>query len=245
MPEGPSIIILKELAQQFKGKKILEATGNGKIDKTQLLNKKILDFKSFGKHFLICLPSLTIRIHFLLFGSYSINEQTKSDRGLRLKLRFKSSSLFFYTCSIKLIEGDLDNMYDWSADIMNDKWDSKKAIKKLKAYPATFICDALLDQDIFAGVGNIIKNEVLYRVKIHPSSKISKIPVAKLSALVKEARNYSFDFLKWKKDFELKQHWLAHTKKICLRCNLPMVENYLGKIKRRAFYCNNCQKKYN
>ena len=25
------------------------------------------------------------------------------------------------------------------------------------------VCDALLDQNIFAGVGNIIKNEVLYQ----------------------------------------------------------------------------------
>lgn len=244
MPEGPSIIILKELVQEFKGKKILEATGNAKIDKTQFLNRKIIDFKSFGKHFLICLPSITIRIHFLLFGSYSLNEQTKTDRSLRLKLRFTNGTLFFYTCSIKLIEENLDIIYDWSADIMSDEWDSKKAIKKLKQYPHILICDALLDQHIFAGVGNIIKNEVLYRVKIHPASIIGKIPAAKLSALVKETREYSFDFLKWKKAYELKKHWLAHTKKICLRCNLPIVKNYLGTTNRRTFYCNNCQKKY-
>ncbi|MEP7106477.1 MAG: endonuclease [Ferruginibacter sp.] len=235
---------MKESVQEFKRKKILEATGNAKIDKTRLLNKTIIDFKSFGKQFLICLPSLFIRIHFLLFGSYSVNEQTKTDRGLRLKLRFKNGSLFFYTCSIKLIEEDPDKIYDWSADIMNDDWDRKKAIMKLKECPETLICDALLDQHIFAGLGNIIKNEVLYRVKIHPASIIGKIPAAKLSALVKEARNYSFDFLKWKKAYELKKHWLAHTKQICLRCNLPIIKTYLGKTNRRTFYCINCQKKY-
>lgn len=127
---------------------------------------------------------------------------------------------------------------------MSDEWDSKKAIKKLKESPETVICDALLDQHIFAGVGNIIKNEVLYRVKIHPASIIGKIPAAKLSALVKETINYSFDFLKWKKANELKQHWLAHTKKMCLRCNVPIIKSYLGKTNRRTFYCNNCQKIY-
>ena len=97
MPEGPSIIILKELVQEFKGKKILEVTGNAKIDKTPLFNKKKIDFKSFGKQFLICLPSLSIRIHFLLFGSYSVNVQTKADRSLRLRLRFKKGgALFLY-----------------------------------------------------------------------------------------------------------------------------------------------------
>lgn len=36
MPEGPSIVILKELVQQFKGKKIIEVTGNSKLDIQQL-----------------------------------------------------------------------------------------------------------------------------------------------------------------------------------------------------------------
>ncbi len=27
------------------------------------------------------------------------------------------------------------------------------------------------------------------------------------------------------RNYELKKHWLAHTKKICLRCNLPIIKN--------------------
>ena len=244
MPEGPSIVILKELVQQFKGKKILAASGNAKIDKDELVDQKVIEFKSWGKHFLVCLPSLTIRIHFLLFGSYSINEQTKHDRSLRLQLRFAKGSLFFYTCSVKLIKDNLDDVYDWTADVMNDKWNAATAIKKLKQAPSMLACDALLDQDIFGGVGNIIKNEVLYRVKIHPKSHVGKIPSRRLSLMVMEARNYSFDFLKWKRAFELKKHWLAHTKKICQRCEIPLIKEYLGKANRRTFFCDNCQKLY-
>ena len=39
MPEGPSIVILKEEVQAFKGKKILNVSGNSKIDYQQLQNK--------------------------------------------------------------------------------------------------------------------------------------------------------------------------------------------------------------
>ena len=89
MPEGPSILIVKDiLAPQITGKKILNASGNAKIDMAQLLNKKIIELRSWGKHLLIILPDCTIRIHFLLFGTYSIDEQTKPDRSLRLKLEF-------------------------------------------------------------------------------------------------------------------------------------------------------------
>ncbi len=71
MPEGPSIVILKEAVQSFLGKKIISATGNASFDKSILLNKKILAFKSWGKHFIIELKPVNLRVHFLLFGSLS------------------------------------------------------------------------------------------------------------------------------------------------------------------------------
>ena len=242
MPEGPSLIILKEAVQPFKGKKILSATGNTKVDKDGFVNQKIIDFKSWGKHFLICLPKFTLRIHFLLFGSSSVNEKTKANP--RLHLHFSNGDLYLYSCSIRIIEEDLDLVYDWSGDVLNDAWDAKKARRKLKAQPDQLVCDALLDQNIFAGVGNIIKNEVLFRIKVHPENKIGHLPPRKLTELINEARNYSFDFLKWKKAFVLKKHWLIHTKKICPRCNIPAVKKYLGKTNRRTFYCENCQVLY-
>ncbi|HTI11119.1 MAG TPA: DNA-formamidopyrimidine glycosylase family protein [Puia sp.] len=244
MPEGPSIVILKEQVQLFKGKKILSAAGNTTlIDKALLVNQKVLDFKSWGKHFLICLPKLTLRIHFMLFGSYSINEQTKPNP--RLHLHFAKGDLYFYACSVRVLTVDLDTLYDWSADVMNENWDAAQARKKLKALPDTLAADALLDQNIFSGVGNIIKNEVLFRIRVHPESKIGKLPPRKLTELIKEARRYSFDFLEWKKAFELKRHWLAHTKKTCPRCHIPLIKvQHLGKAKRRAFYCTNCQQLY-
>ncbi len=244
MPEGPSIIILKELVKHFEGKKILAAKGNAKIDMQRLIRKKILGFKSWGKQFFIVLGDVNVRIHFLLFGSYSINEQTKPDKSLRLSLTFSKGSIFFYTCAIRMIEDDLAALYDWEADVMSERWNPRKARKKLKAMPDTMVCDALLDQNIFSGVGNIIKNEVLYRIKLHPETSVGNIPTRKLSELIKEARQYSFDFLEWKKEFVLRKNWLAHTKKICKRCELPFIKKYCGKTKRRTFFCVNCQVRY-
>jgi endonuclease-8 len=242
MPEGPSIVILKAAVQLFKGKKILSATGNSSIDKDRLINQKVIDFKSWGKHFLICLPNFTLRIHFMLFGSYSVTEQTK--KVPRLHLHFSNGDLYLYTCSIKFIEEALDLVYDWSGDVLNENWDAKKAKKKLKAQPHQLVCDALLDQHIFAGVGNIIKNEVLFRIRVHPENTIQSLPPRKLTQLINEARNHSYDFLEWKKAFVLKKNWLIHTKKTCPRCHIPVIKKHLGKTGRRTFYCENCQVLY-
>lgn len=243
MPEGPSIVILKELVSAFKGKKIVGASGNTKtIDLSLLKGRKIVDFKSWGKHFLICLPDRTVRIHFMLFGSYSIDEKTKPNP--RLQLDFSKGTIYFYACSVKLIEEDPDAVYDWSADVMNDRWDAARARKKLKALPDMLVCDALLDQHIFAGVGNIIKNEVLYRIGVHPESKVGKLPPRKLGDMIREARNYSFDFLKWKKAFELRKHWLVYAKKTCPDGKPVEKAKQMGRTKRRTFWCEGCQVLY-
>ena len=116
--------------------------------------------------------------------------------------------------------------------------------KKLKKIPETFITGALLDQTIFAGSGNIIKNEVLYRVKVHPENRIGVIPPRKLTELIKGARKYSQDFLKWKKDGTLKSNWQVYTKKKCLRDGTNIKKEYLGAGKRRTFFCDSCQVLY-
>ena len=242
MPEGPSIVILKEAIARFRRKKVLKAGGNAKIDRKRLENKTILDIKTWGKHLLICFDGFFIRIHLLMFGTYRINE--KKTTQLRLGLKFSKDELNFYTCAIILVEGDPDEVYDWSADVLNSKWDPKKALKKVKADADALICDVLLDQDIFSGVGNIIKNEILFNTHIHPESRIGNIPTPKLKELIKESVSYSFNFLKWKKAFELKKHWLAYGKKTCPRCNIPLHKEYPGHRKRRSFFCNNCQVLY-
>jgi len=243
MPEGPSILILKEILLPFKGKKILEADGYAEIDMESLIGQKVIDLKTWGKHTLICLEKVTIRIHLMMFGSYSIDEP-KANRNPKLVLTFANGSVYFYVCLVKLIEEDLDEVYDWEADIMSDKWSAAKAKKKLKEINQSFICDALMDQSIFSGVGNIIKNEGLFLARLHPESIIGNIPAKKINELINNTRDYTFDFLKWKKADELKKHWLAYSKKTCPRCNIPFHKKYTGKTKRRTFYCENCQEKY-
>ncbi|KQS27006.1 DNA-formamidopyrimidine glycosylase family protein [Dyadobacter sp. Leaf189] len=244
MPEGPSIIILREKIEplNLKGKTVRHAEGYARIDMDRIIGQKVTDFRSWGKHFLICFEDFTVRIHFLLFGSYLIDERKKTNP--RLTLLFDDHELNFYVCSVVLLDEPLTDIYDFSGDVMSDKWDAKAALKKLKAQPEMLACDALLDQDIFAGSGNIIKNEVLFRIKVHPLSQIGEMPEKKLREMIKETRNYSFDFLEWKKENTLKKHWLAHTKKICPRCNIPFHKEYLGKTKRRSYFCESCQERF-
>jgi len=243
MPEGPSILILREAAARFRGKTVRKASGNSKLDLARMEARRIMSIRSWGKHFLIEFRSFSLRVHLMMFGSYRIDER-KPAATPRLSLVFDDGELNFYTCSLKYIEEPLDEAYDWSGDVLSATWDPAKARRKLKAQPEALVCDVLLDQNVFAGVGNIIKNEVLFRIRVHPESRIGELPPRKLGDLIREARQYSFDFLAWKKAFVLKKHWLVHNKKTCPACDGLLTRAYLGKTQRRSFFCERCQVRY-
>jgi endonuclease-8 len=242
MPEGPSIVILREEAAPFAGQVIQHASGNAKIDLQRLPGHRVHALRSFGKQFLIDLAGLSVRVHLLLFGSYRINEGR--DIAPRLHLGFDAGELNFYNCSVRFLEGDLDALYDWRADVMSDCWDPRLARAKLRRMPHTLVCDALLDQDVFAGVGNIMKNEVLFRIRVHPLSTLGALSAYKLRELVAQARAYAFEFLAWKKARVLARHWLVHNRGRCPRHDIPLQRAYLGKTHRRSFFCLRCQKLY-
>lgn len=242
MPEGPSIVILREAAAKFRGKTVRLATGNSSLDLTRMEGRRVVALRSWGKHFLIEFRGFSLRVHMLMFGSYRIDERKPSPP--RVSLQFDNGELNIYASSVKYIEGALADTYDWRGDVMDPAWDPTLARRKLKQQPETLICDALLDQDIFAGVGNIIKNEVLFRTRVHPESTVGALPPRKLGEVIKQARQYSFDFLDWKRQFVLRQHWLVHTKRSCPHCGGPLSKTYPGTTRRRTFFCPVCQVRY-
>lgn len=243
MPEGPSIVILREEVAGFAGCTVREVHGNSREPIQRLAGRRLRALRSWGKHLLLEFDGFSVRIHFLLFGSYRING--RKDAPARLGLVFDHGELNFYACSVRFIEQPLDEVYDWSADVMSGSWDPAAARRKLRAIPDTLAADALLDQDVFAGVGNIIKNEVLHRIRVHPESRIGALPPRKLGQLVEQAREYSFDFLAWKKACVLKRNYQVHTRTECPRDGARLeYRKELGRARRRAFWCPHCQRLY-
>jgi endonuclease-8 len=244
MPEGPTIVIACEEAAKFRGKLVREAGGNTKlIDPARMLGKKVLAFRSWGKHFLVQFSGFTLKVHFMLFGRYRIDER-KENAHPRLSLGFANGELNLYACSVKYLEGKPEDHYDWRSDVMAPEWDPALARKKLRAMPDSLACDALLDQSVFSGVGNIIKNEVLWRIRVSPLSTVGDLPAKKLAEMVAEARTYSFQFLEWKKQYVLRKHYQAHQTSLCPRCGMKLRVAHLGRTHRRAFWCEHCQKQY-
>lgn len=243
MPEGPQIVFLKEQVEQFTGQPVLEANGNAKdIPLNEIAGQGLTAIKTYGKALFFCFPHVTIRIHLMLFGKYAINGEL--NRELRLGLAFETGEINFYACDCRLIRGSLDKLYDWSTDVMHASFDLDKAVEKMYSKPNRFICDALLDQDILAGVGNGIKNEVLFRRQVHPESMVGEIPELELSKLIAACVAFSFEYLGWKREGAEGQHWQVYRQKECPRDHTPLRKEKIGKTGRSCYFCDKCQMLY-
>lgn len=244
MPEGPVIRILCEKAQPFVGKKVIKAYAISRDrDPGRLEGLRVKKITVFGKQVLIYFEKLTVRVHLMLFGYYRINER-KEEGKLSLGLQFENGELNFYASDVRFIEEDPDEVYDWSADVMNPAWDPEAAVKKMKEMDNELACDALLDQDIFAGVGNKIKDEVLFITRVHPESHIAGIPDKKKREMAEEASKFSFHYMEWEKMGTAKENFQVHFKKICPRDKQPLKKENIGIKHRTSYFCEKCQKKY-
>ncbi|MFY1045746.1 endonuclease [Chryseobacterium sp. GP-SGM7] len=234
---------MKEDLQKFAGEKVTEITGSEIPEKGEIEGEILREIKIFGKQTFLIFDRIIFKVHLMMYGSYSLFKRKDIDT-LKLGLKFKDGGMFFYTCIVKVVDESYLLKIDWETDIMSDEWNPEKTEKTLKSNPKMMICDALMNQEIFAGVGNIIKNEALFRVGIHPESLIGNLPDKKLKEIIAEARNYGFDFKKWKKANVLSKHFQIYHQKNCPVCGAEIIKKDTGKSKRTSFFCEHDQKLY-
>jgi|SRR5688572_3324336 endonuclease-8 len=247
--EGPSLYLAARQLKPFRGRTVLSVSGNTKIEKERILEKKVKTIFSWGKHLIIQFDEFALRTHFLLFGAFEATVNNSSLTGdykrsytPRLQMDFENGSIKLFNCSVKFLETrDAKASYDFAIDVMSPKWDPDKAFDSVVSKPGAEIADILLDQEIFAGVGNIIKNEVLWRVSIHPATKVKDITPSALKELIAETRKFSLLFYKWRKVFLLRKHLDIYKKSICPRCGANVKREKTGKRNRISHFCPVCQ----
>ena len=247
--EGPSLYLAANQLKPFRGKTVLSVSGNTKIEKERILKKRVKNIFSWGKHLIIQFDEFALRTHFLLFGAFEaeINDATltgdyKRSYIPRLQLDFENGNIKLFNCSVKFLETkNAKATYDFAVDIMSPKWDPDKAFDSISSKPGAEIADILLDQEIFAGVGNIIKNEVLWRVRIHPETQVKDMTSSELKKLIAETKSFSLLFYKWRKVFLLRKHLDIYQKSICPRCGSKVKREKTGKRNRISHFCPACQ----
>ena len=247
--EGPSLHLAADQLQPFVGHRIDRVAGNSRIGIERLSSEHVEDIFAWGKHLVFQFSAFALRVHFMLWGTFAATVNGVSVTGdyrragpPRLVLEFSNGEITIWAASLKFVEDpNVKAGYDFTADVLSDEWDARAAIRKVRAFPRNEIADVLLDQAIFAGVGNIIKNEVLFRTRTSPFAKVKDIPDRRLRQIVADARTFSFRFLELRKIFALRRNLEIYRRSVCSSCGGKILRCVHGQRARRSFFCTSCQ----
>ncbi|XP_009638224.1 endonuclease 8-like 2 [Egretta garzetta] len=193
-------------------------------------------------------PGSWLRFHFGLFGSIRANEFSRANKANkrgdwkdpipRLVLHFESGGfLVFYNCRMQWCSS---LRADPASDILSVEFHRGRALDALRAPDP--ICYTLLDQRYFSGLGNIIKNEILYLAKIHPLTQGSVLALSDLERLLDCAIQFSSTWL------QSKLHGQGLHPQIYQKEQCPLghavTKGMLGPsdgFKRLTWWCPQCQ----
>jgi endonuclease-8 len=247
--EGPSIHLAAQQLRPFVRQRIQKVSGNSKIGIERLRRKRVEDIFAWGKHLVFQFDVFAIRVHFLLWGTFAATVDGQSVTGdyrrsgpPRLIMTFRNGEVTIWSASIKFIESDCARAeYDFTADVLSPTWNARKALARMRRFPDAQIGDVLLDQAVFAGVGNIIKNEVLFRMGTSPFATVAELSPQARRAIVHDARAFSFRFLELRRRFALRKNLEIYGRSACPRCGGRVTRRVHGQRQRRSFYCASCQ----
>ena len=248
--EGPSIHLAAEQLQPFVGRRVKTVSGNSTIGIARFRRKTVREIFAWGKHLVFQFDRFALRVHFMLWGTFAATVNGQSVTGdyrrgsaPRLVLTFANGEITIWSASLKFLDtASAHSEYDFSVDVLSPTWDPAAALMRARTFPRAQIADVLLDQMIFAGVGNIIKNEVLFRTRTSPFARVGRLSDTRLKAIVADARVFSFRFLELRRAFALRKNLDVYGRSVCPVCAGPVRRKIHGERGRRSFFCAACQR---
>jgi len=257
MVESPKLRIIYNNIKKYKNKRIKLITKKEKYD--FLHNKIINNIDFIGKHLWLYFDKGYLRIHFMMYGRITINKIYKN-RNPQLSIKIGKDIINFYSSSIKYYKTEktmLENKIGQNIiDISHKKYDieyhKNLVISNKEKYNDLLLCDFVLQQELFPGVGNILKNEALYRCRLDPFDKVKNISsenivciidnlhrvVKKMYKLEKHIKEENFSVI-WKQVRE--KVFKIYFRKTC-PLNHKVKIKWCGDKDRKTYYCDICQK---
>jgi endonuclease VIII len=220
------------------------------VDLTGQLVDEVL---SRGKHLFIRVGTASIHSHLKMDGSWRVtNRAVHADHRVRIILEACQGQEVVRVVGIDLgVLEILDRAHDDDAvahlgpDLLGADWDPRLAATNLVAQPDRPIAEALLDQRVLAGIGNVYCNELCF-----VSGYLPTTPVATITdplRLVKRARDMLWsNRSRWNRcttgDTRAgRQLWVyGRTGQACRRCGTRINHDHTGE--RVTYWCPACQR---
>jgi endonuclease-8 len=141
-------------------------------------------------------------------------------------------------------------------DLLGDTFDADEAIRRFREHGALEIADALLNQRIVAGAGNIYKSEVLFLCGVSPFARVDDVDDDILRRLLATARTHLIanvthpaggitTYRGYQRgsghDGSERRYVYGRARKPCRKCGTPIRVRAQGPNARLTYWCPRCQ----
>lgn len=134
---------------------------------------------SRGKHLFIRVGAASIHSHLKMDGSWRLSTRGVPAHKIRILLRaaeVTAAGIDLGVLEILDRDTDQDVVAHLGPDLLGEGWDPQRAAANLAADPQRPLADALLDQRVMAGVGNVYCNELCFVFGRLPTSPVQSVP---------------------------------------------------------------------
>ena len=204
MPEGDTIFrAASTLAKALQGRTVTRfETAYAQLarfdDQSAIAGRTIESVRAVGKHLLMGFSGgLTLRTHMRMNGSWHIYRPGETWQRPRRDMRVVIETDAFVAVAFNVPVAEfLDDaalarspeLRRLGPDLLEQDFDAAAALASLRARGELPVREALLNQTVLAGLGNVYRSEILFLTGLHPDMPVARLTDEKLAEVVALAR---------------------------------------------------------
>ncbi len=265
MPEGDTIYrTAQTLARALEGRTVTGFTSRGVrggIAPDRMVAQTIASVESRGKHLLIWFTptDVALHTHMRMSGSWHLyrtgERWRKPAHYARAVVDVEGwTAVCFSAPVVELLPRAeverLPSLASLGPDALDEAADLAEARRRLDERANWTIGEALLDQRVLAGIGNVYKSEVLFLHRVDPWTRVGDVPPETRDALLVTAerllkRNVAPGTpvrITTSTDSTTGPTYVyGRARRPCARCSTPISRARQGEHARSTYWCRRCQ----
>ena len=245
MPEGDALHRAARRLQLLVGEQVTVETPHPRAAAERVAERldgrRLLGVEAVGKNLLLRFEGgLVLRSHLRMTGRWQVRERGRARRGTPwLVLSGREREAVLWNGPVLELSHGVWNHVRLGPDILADPPDLTTMVANLRReHPGRELGDALLDQRLVAGIGNVWKAESLWRARLSPWLPLGDGTDAELEQVLGEAARLM------RSSVEGRSPQRAVYRKAgrpCPRCGERIRSRGQGDDNRTTYWCPRCQ----
>jgi len=197
--------------------------------------------EAVGKNLLLRFEGgLVLRSHLHMTGSWRVEPCGAPRAGLPwLVLRGAEVEAVLWNGPVLELGRD-DGTRRLGPDILAEPPDLESMLERLRAAPTELaVGEALLDQRLVSGIGNLWRAEALWQARVSPWRPLAAVPDHELLSVLDAAHGLMHAGVEGTRPL---RHVYRRAGRPCRRCGMTICSRPLGDPPRTAYWCPGCQR---